>query len=92
PDISTYPSPQTITEGENVTLLCVAEGRPSPSYQWFKDDSPFDAKYNTRASLSEGNLIFTKVSRDDHGQYYCLTNNSVSNVTSSIAKLTVFCK
>ncbi|XP_048587479.1 hemicentin-2 isoform X1 [Nematostella vectensis] len=90
PAISIHPSPQTVTEGENVTLSCVAEGRPTPSYQWFKDDSPFDAEYNTRVSLSEGNLIFTKVSRDDRGQYYCLANNSVSNVTSSATQLTVF--
>ena len=82
PSITTQPAAQTITAGQTATFSVTATGT-SPSYQWKKNGSNISgatsSTYTTPATSSA-----------DNGAVYTVTvSNSVGNVTSSNATLTV---
>ena len=92
--ISTHPQNTTDKEGATVTLSCNVTGNPTPTITWLKNGSPINTSGNSRISFTEQNakLIITKVSREDSGEYQCVANNSLGNVTSRAATLDVQCK
>ena len=54
--------------GSLVTLRCVAEGFPSPSYQWASTDG---ALIRGDLVIDENRLIFNPALFGDEGDYYC---------------------
>ncbi|XP_046662354.1 Down syndrome cell adhesion molecule-like protein Dscam2 isoform X5 [Homalodisca vitripennis] len=70
--------------GDDVTLPCVAQGYPVPTYRWFREEreqlSP--VPLGDRVSLlSAGLLRIAKVRLDDRGKYLCWVNNSAGEET-----------
>ena len=83
-----------IKEGENITLRCIGIGHPPPLVQWRKlNGSLSDRVSSTNMSISTNernitrvivDILVTKVSREDTGDYECLTTNLLSNVIKKI--------
>lgn len=44
PSFVVVPAPQTVKEGETVTLECVANGNPKPTIRWLKNGGDIDMK------------------------------------------------
>lgn len=82
PVITTQPQSQTIYEGENVVLSVVASGKPAPLYQWKKNGSIISGATNKNYYIDEVQAI-------DVGTYSVDITNSLGNVTSDNAVLTV---
>ena len=77
------------TEGDTVSLVCTATGRPFATIQWYKDgieltNGSLTSIYNEQF---EGNgLLFTtsilevcSVGSEDSGTYSCIASNFVGN-------------
>nr|XP_029523858.1 mucosa-associated lymphoid tissue lymphoma translocation protein 1-like [Oncorhynchus nerka] len=67
--IAVHPAPQTVRQGQRLTLSCSAFGIPIPHYQWYRNGHPLLGK-------TTNTLQIHNVEADDRGTYLC----SVSNV------------
>lgn len=68
-EIETYAA-----EGGNVTIVCKPEAAPRPKFVWRKDGNVIGSS-NKQRILNTGNLIISRVSRDDEGTYVCTASN-----------------
>ena len=92
PEINVHPKAETISEGENLTLVCNATGNPAPTLSWIRDGSPVETSGRISISDDKKQLTITNVSRTDSGEYRCVANNSLGNETSNVATVDVQCK
>ncbi len=83
-----YPRNHTVVEGVNVTLQCkVTAANPKPNITWYSVTA------NNTVLWYGVNLTFTRISRSDAGQYYCVVVNGIGQaVTSRISTIDVQCK
>jgi hypothetical protein len=81
PSITTQPNSQTITDGGNAVLSVSATGG-SLSYQWLKNGS-----YITGAN--QASYTINSASIDNAGDYSVIVYNSISFISSNVAKITV---
>ncbi|CAJ0929223.1 unnamed protein product, partial [Mesorhabditis belari] len=61
-----------------VTLHCLAEGNPKPTYKWRKNSKPFQVSaYSDKVvqKPGEGTLVFSKLDIEDAGSYACEATN-----------------
>jgi hypothetical protein len=83
PTITTQPANQTVTAGQTATFSVVAGGTAPLSYQWRKNSANIsgatNASYTTPATTTA----------DTGSNFDVVVSNSVGNVTSSQATLTV---
>jgi hypothetical protein len=73
-------------EGVTVNISCVAEGEPSPTVTWKKDDGQVihtNEHYHLRVSGHSHILIIRHVKEQDFGRYECSASNSLSSATGS---------
>jgi uncharacterized protein (TIGR02145 family) len=82
PTITTQPQSQTVTAGQTVTFTVAATGTGQLSYQWQKGNSVISGA--TASSYS-----ITNVQNANTGAYSVKVTNSVGNVLSDSAVLTV---
>ncbi len=82
PSISSHPQGGSYSVGQSVTLTVVASGTPPLSYQWKKGDA--DISGANSAAYTIPSLVL-----GDAGAYSVRVSNSLSNVTSNAANLTV---
>lgn len=82
PTIATQPGNQSVVSGGNATLTVVANGNPTPTYQWYFGGAAISGA--TSASLTVSN-----VQRSDAGSYYVTATNSEGMVISATATLSV---
>lgn len=82
PVINTQPSSRSISVGGEATFTVVASGNPSPTYQWQKDNVDIEGATDATLTLSD-------VASGDAGQYAVVVSNSLGDLTSSAATLTV---
>ncbi|MBO0724436.1 MAG: immunoglobulin domain-containing protein, partial [Blastocatellia bacterium] len=82
PAITTQPVSQTAPAGSDVTFSVVASGAAPLAYQWQKDGA--DVPGATGAALT-----LTNVQTSDAGSYSVVVSNSLGDVTSDPATLTV---
>jgi hypothetical protein len=83
PSITTQPASQTVTAGQTATFSMTATGTATLTYQWAKNGTAISgataASYTTLATVA-----------GDSGSSFTVTvTNSISNVTSNAATLTV---
>jgi probable HAF family extracellular repeat protein len=83
PIITTLPQSQTVQVGSNVIFTIVANGSPSPNYQWRFNGQNLAGQ--TAANLSLTNVQFANV-----GGYSVIVTNAYGSATSAVAQLTVF--
>jgi len=83
PMIATQPANQTVTAGQTATFTVAATGTAPLSFQWQKNGTTItgatSSTYTTPATTSS----------DNGAKFTVLVSNSVGNVTSSAATLTV---
>ena len=82
PAITTQPQSQTTTSGGNVTFSVFTNGSPSPSFQWRWNGGNIVGATSSTLTVSNAQLA-------NAGYYTVFVSNSVGQVTSIAAKLTV---
>uniref|UniRef100_A0A8D2NRP8 Roundabout guidance receptor 1 n=1 Tax=Zosterops lateralis melanops TaxID=1220523 RepID=A0A8D2NRP8_ZOSLA len=98
PRIVEHPSDLIVSKGEPATLNCKAEGRPTPTIEWYKDgervETDKDDPRSHRMLLPSGSLFFLRIvhgrkSRPDEGVYVCVARNYLGEAVSHNASLEV---
>ncbi|XP_061575531.1 roundabout homolog 2 isoform X3 [Cololabis saira] len=98
PRIVEDPSDLIVSKGEPATLNCKAEGRPTPSIEWYKDgdrvETDKDDPRSHRMLLPSGSLFFLRIvhgrrSKPDEGVYTCVARNYLGEAISRNASLEV---
>ncbi|KAH0545705.1 contactin [Cotesia glomerata] len=76
PSFKKHPMEPEIYAAErgNVTIVCNPEAAPRPKFVWKKDGNIIGSG-GKRTILENGNLIITRVSKDDEGFYVCVASN-----------------
>ncbi|XP_069681625.1 cell adhesion molecule Dscam1 isoform X3 [Periplaneta americana] len=73
--------------GDDITLPCVAQGFPVPTYRWFREDreqlTPVSVGERVTV-LAAGLLRISKVRLEDMGKYLCWVNNSAGEETVQV--------
>ncbi|XP_067030657.1 limbic system-associated membrane protein-like isoform X1 [Acropora muricata] len=68
PSITEMSGNQTVTEGGNVTLKCLAYGKPTPNVTWTR--------------ISDNRIVsmpLTDITRQEAGKYKCIANNGIGS-------------
>uniref|UniRef100_A0A8C4Y791 IgLON family member 5 n=1 Tax=Gopherus evgoodei TaxID=1825980 RepID=A0A8C4Y791_9SAUR len=79
--ITNISSAVTVNEGSDVSLLCMATGKPEPTVTWRQLRDGF---------TSEGEYLeITEINRQQAGEYECVTANGVSLADSKRVVITV---
>uniref|UniRef100_A0A3B4EYS3 Roundabout guidance receptor 2 n=1 Tax=Pundamilia nyererei TaxID=303518 RepID=A0A3B4EYS3_9CICH len=87
-----------VSKGEPATLNCKAEGRPTPTVEWYKDgervETDKDDPRSHRMLLPTGSLFFLRIvhgrrSKPDEGAYVCVARNYLGEAVSRNASLEV---
>ncbi|EPQ08478.1 Roundabout like protein 2 [Myotis brandtii] len=100
PRIVEHPSDVIVSKGEPTTLNCKAEGRPTPTIEWYKDgervETDKDDPRSHRMLLPSGSLFFLRIvhgrrSKPDEGSYVCVARNYLGEAVSRNASLEVAC-
>lgn len=62
---------QTVTEEEDISLICQVVGQPSPTVRWIKDTTELrrDDRTEIKTEESTHQIIIKKASADDGGTY-----------------------
>uniref|UniRef100_A0A3B1JSC4 Roundabout, axon guidance receptor, homolog 2 (Drosophila) n=1 Tax=Astyanax mexicanus TaxID=7994 RepID=A0A3B1JSC4_ASTMX len=98
PRIVEHPSDLIVSKGEPATLNCKAEGRPTPTVEWYKDgervETDKDDSRSHRMLLPSGSLFFLRIvhgrrSKPDEGAYVCVARNYLGEAVSRNASLEV---
>ncbi|XP_068686462.1 hemicentin-1-like isoform X2 [Montipora foliosa] len=87
PSVKVHPTSSVVVEGHNITLNCVASGRPEPVLSWTKVGE------SSQVLSENSSLILSNVRRpgtlDNMIQYQCTAENGVENPAFAIANITV---
>jgi hypothetical protein len=83
PSITTQPASQTVTVGQTATFSVVAAGTAPLTYQWQKNSA------NISGATSASYTTPATVSGDSGATFRVIVTNSVTNITSNAATLTV---
>nr|XP_014128475.2 neuronal growth regulator 1 [Zonotrichia albicollis] len=86
PKIFRISSDIVVNEGSNVTLVCLATGKPEPSISW-RHISPSAKPFESGQYLD-----IYGITRDQAGEYECSAENDVSVPDVRKVKVTVNCK
>ncbi|XP_012811715.3 roundabout homolog 1 isoform X5 [Xenopus tropicalis] len=98
PRIVEHPSDLIVSKGEPATLNCKAEGRPTPTIEWYKGgdkvETDKDDPRSHRMLLPSGSLFFLRIVhgrkiRPDEGVYVCVARNYLGEAVSHNASLEV---
>ncbi|XP_057401160.1 limbic system-associated membrane protein isoform X1 [Balaenoptera acutorostrata] len=101
PKISNISSDVTVNEGSNVTLVCMANGRPEPVITWrhltptvlaaekSKIKMPADSVSGREFEGEEEYLEILGITREQSGKYECKAANEVSSADVKQVKVTV---
>ncbi|KAL7642096.1 UNVERIFIED_CONTAM: hypothetical protein RMT77_007970 [Armadillidium vulgare] len=80
----------------HVSITCLADGYPAPTYEWFKEEyvanklesKRIDPLQDTRFTVSGGSLIINRPKEiEDRGNYFCLAKNKYGAVVSGSVPL-----
>ncbi len=89
PTITTNPSNQTATTGQNATFTAEANGNPTPTVQWQvsgdRGKTWSDLSGATSATLTLSNVLFSQ----NGNEYRAIFTNSAGSATTTAATLTV---
>ncbi len=89
PTLTTQPADITVTVGQPATFTVVANGVPTPTYQWRRRSSATGAFTEIAGATGTTLTLATTAHSDSGAQYVVAVTNSVATVTSNPAILTV---
>ncbi|XP_061490015.1 hemicentin-1 isoform X5 [Rhineura floridana] len=69
-----------VVKGNPVSLMCLADGTPTPSMSWLKDGRPLDLGLHVSLENQEMGLHIAKSEADDTGRYTCIASNEAGEV------------
>ncbi|XP_047736149.1 protein amalgam [Hyalella azteca] len=79
-----------VVEGDRAELRCSAEGTPTPTLTWRREDGELISTLEgTGPVTDDGRLIFTRTHRKHAGAYLCIANNGVPPPVSQRVQLSV---
>ena len=81
PNITEISGNQIVTEGGNVTLKCLADGKPTPNITWM--------------GLSDNRVVnrtLTDIRKQDAGRYKCTADNGIGNPAIGDVRIVVQCE
>ncbi|KAK7889339.1 hypothetical protein WMY93_024899 [Mugilogobius chulae] len=83
PKIYDISSDITVNEGSNVSLICMASGKPESTISW-RHITPLARKYDSGEYLN-----ITAITRDQAGDYECSALNDIASPDTKTVKVTV---
>ena len=83
PIITQQPAGTNVLQGRSAILTVVADGAPTPNYQWYHNGEPVPVG-GIRATYTITNVVVS-----DEGDYYVEVTNPHGSLTSSIARVVV---
>ncbi|CAI5781185.1 sialic acid-binding Ig-like lectin 5 [Podarcis lilfordi] len=81
PDISAQEEKLVVREGDTVSLLCEAQGKPIPSVTWLKNNKPL----NNNMQGSKDTLRLSNIKSEDAGMYQCQAENPHGSIRKNIS-------
>lgn len=81
PAFVVQPASQTVAAGGTVVFTALANGAPTPGYQWMRNSLPISGAITASLVLTGSNVIA--------GNYTVVATNSSNSITSSVARLVV---
>ncbi|XP_077788277.1 sialic acid-binding Ig-like lectin 5 [Podarcis muralis] len=81
PDISVQEEKLVVREGDTVSLLCEAQGKPIPSVTWLKNNKPL----NNNMQGSKDTLRLSNIKSEDAGMYQCQAENLHGSMRKNIS-------
>jgi hypothetical protein len=82
PLIVTQPAGQTVNVGQSATLSVVANGSPSPTYQWYRGSNPIFGATGASFRLTAAQIA-------DAGNYFVEVSNTWGTIISAIVPIDV---
>ncbi|XP_009996158.1 PREDICTED: hemicentin-1 [Chaetura pelagica] len=73
-----------VTEDSQAVLSCVAEGIPTPTVKWKKDNTLLTEKGGKYQAMPDGHLVLDSVVPEDSGSYTCIASNAAGEDTHTI--------
>ena len=89
PSITTQPVSATVTEGSTATFTVAATGTPAPTYRWVVNRNDGNGFVSIPDATSTSYTTSTTSISNNGYKYKCIVTNSVGEVISSAATLTV---
>lgn len=85
---SKLPKSLVVTEGDTVVLKCLADGKPMPTVQWFKDLQQLNdsQKYTYKPNeygIANAELSFEDAQQVDRGMYQCRIHTEFGQYNAS---------
>ncbi len=83
-----------------VSLRCVADGYPTPTYKWFREEYEnnklravyIDPLADNRVTQTDGTLtIHNPQQLNDRGKYHCTAENKFGKIISETVQLSFGC-
>ncbi|XP_060132638.1 hemicentin-1 isoform X1 [Zootoca vivipara] len=65
----------TVVKGNPVSLVCSADGTPTPNMSWLKDGQPLNFGFHVSLENQGMGLHIAKSETDDTGRYTCIASN-----------------
>ncbi|XP_042661906.1 hemicentin-1 isoform X1 [Tyto alba] len=84
PKIRSTEAQYTVTEDSQAVLSCVAEGIPTPTINWKKDNMLLTEVAGKYRAVPDGDLILDNVVPEDAGSYTCVANNAAGEDTHTV--------
>ncbi|XP_010148594.1 PREDICTED: hemicentin-1-like, partial [Eurypyga helias] len=84
PRIRSAEEQYTVTEDSQAVLSCVAEGIPTPTIHWKKDNTLLTEIAGKYQAVPGGDLVLDNVVPADSGSYTCIANNTAGEDTRTV--------
>ncbi|XP_063154493.1 hemicentin-1 [Candoia aspera] len=70
----------TVVKGNPVSLVCLANGTPTPTISWLKDGQTLSTNFHVTFENQKMGLRILKSEIDDTGRYTCIASNEAGEV------------
>ena len=88
PSFGTQPQSQTLAGGSTVVFAAVADGSPTPTYQWYFDGHTLSDGGGVN-NVTGPALVINGAAAASAGTYYCIATNASGSLQSNTATLAV---